>query len=79
MPDAELPSSQLRELQKTARRLMSEGVLWLVYELPATAYDRRQTACLIFETDNIVRRVRKYPEQWRKLSDNELLALSWTV
>ena len=56
---------------------MSDGALWHVYELDPSAYDRRQSHCLIFETDTVVRRVRNYPTNWRELSDNELLTLSW--
>ena len=78
MDDA-LPSSRLQELQRTARRLQSDGILWLVYELGPLAYDRRQAPCLIFESDTAVRRVRNYPANWRALSDDELLALSWTL
>lgn len=56
---------------------MSDGVLWLVYELFPPRFDRRQTASLIFESDNTIRRVRNYPSQWRELSDEELFDLSW--
>ena len=73
----ELPSSRLRELQRTARRIATESALWLVYEL-ASAYDRRQSPCLIFESDMTVRRVRDYPANWRELSDDDLLSLSWS-
>jgi hypothetical protein len=73
----ELPSSRLRELQRSARRIPSDGALWLVYELMASPYDRRQSPCLIFESDAVVRRVRDYPTNWRELSDDDLLALSW--
>jgi hypothetical protein len=79
MGDAHEPSSKLHELQRTARRIMSEGVLWLVYELPSSTYDRRTTASLVFETESLVRRVRDYPSNWRTLSDDALLALSWSV
>jgi hypothetical protein len=74
----EIPSSRLRELQRAARRIPSDGVLWLVYELAASAYDRRQSPCLIFESDSVVRRVRDYPPNWRELGDEDLIALSWT-
>ena len=74
----EIPSLELRELQRTARRVPSEGALWLVYEL-ASSYDRRHAPCLIFESDNIVRRVRNFPANWRELSDDDLLALSWAL
>lgn len=50
---------------------------WRVYELPAPAYDRRGANNLIFETDGVMRRVRTYPEDWRDLTAEALLALSW--
>ena len=74
----ELPSSLLRELQRTARRIPIEGTLWLVYELVPSEYDRRQSPSLIFESDMAVRRVRNYPANWRQLSDQDLLSLSWS-
>src|SRR5690242_1033251 len=79
MAGAHLPSGQLRELQRAARRLMSDGTLWLVYELPALPFDRRQSASLVFESDSTVRRVRTYPSNWRELADDQLLVLSWAV
>ena len=72
--------SGLQQLQRTARRVTADdGVLWLVYELPPSAFDRRTTPTLIFETDVLFRRVRNYPPDWRTLSDAELLELSWTT
>lgn len=79
MADADSGASQLRELQRTARRISSDGAFWLVYELPAKAYDRRQAPSLVFESDQVVRRVRDYPANWRDLSDDDLLALSWRI
>lgn len=48
-------------------------------EEPFTDYDRRRGASLIFSSDNVVRRVRGYPAEWRDLTDDALLALSWKV
>ena len=48
---------------------------WTVREL-ASSYDRRQTPSLVFSTDDVMRRVRDYPSNWRTLSDEELYALS---
>lgn len=59
--------------RKEARILRIEGQRWLVYELPST-YDRRSSS-LVFETENLVRRVRNYPENWRELLDADLLPL----
>jgi len=33
----------------------------------------------VFESDQVVRRVRDYPANWRDLSDDDLLALSWQI
>lgn len=52
-----------------------QGECWHVYEVGGATYDRR--ASLIFESAWTVRRVRVYPADWRALSDEELLALSW--
>lgn len=79
MADAELPSTELRELQRTARRLISDGELWLVFELLPSPFDRRHSASLIFESDSAIRRVRNYPSHWRNLNDEALFALSWDI
>jgi len=59
--------------RKEARILRIEGQRWLVYELPST--DDRRSSSLVFETENLVRRVRNYPENWRELLDADLLPL----
>jgi hypothetical protein len=72
------PLELLRQAQRAgARRLVIEGMAWLVYELPASDYDRRARPSLVFESDGSMRRVRTFPENWRDLSDTELAALSW--
>jgi hypothetical protein len=77
MVDPTQESRALAEAQRTARRIISEDMLWRVYELPPLPFDRRNSSSLVFESDNAVRRVRNYPLDWRHLSDEELLALSW--
>jgi len=72
-------ASMLRAAQRTARQLVVDGVPWLVYELPATPFDRRSSASLVFESDSTVRRVRNYPTDWRSLTEDVLFALSWTT
>ena len=62
-----------------ARRIVVDYVAWLVYELPPAPYDRRSTPSLIFEHEFVMRRVRNFPSEWRALSDDDLLALSWAV
>ena len=54
----------------------AEGVHWRVFEHSAKA-DRRTTPTLIFESTNVVRRVRTYPANWFELSDGELARLSF--
>jgi hypothetical protein len=70
-------SKVLRDAQRGAKQLSVDGVLWLVYELPATPFDRRTTPSLVFESETTVRRVRDYPPDWRVLSDSALYELSW--
>ena len=79
MAEHERSASVLREAQRTARRITVDGVPWLVYELPPTPFDRRNSPSLVFENEATVRRVRAYPADWRWLSDEELFALSWAT
>ena len=58
--------------RKDARILYVEGERWIVYEV-VSAYDRRG-ASLVFESENVVRRVRDYPANWRELPDADLLS-----
>lgn len=57
--------------RKEARILYVEGEQWIVYEV-VSAYDRRG-ASLVFESENVVRRVRDYPANWRELPNPDLL------
>jgi hypothetical protein len=79
MADESEAFSLLREAQRRARHLVVGGALWIVFEMPASPYDRRHAPSLIFESDDTVRRVRNFPATWRELSDEDLFALSWTV
>ena len=54
-----------------------EGARWQVYEQAFGDYDRRSGMSLIFTSEAAVRRVRDFPSDWRQLTDEELLALSW--
>ena len=63
----------------TALVIFFEHDEWRVYELPPASYDRRGSNTLIFESDGVVRRVRSFPANWRELSPDALLALSWTA
>ena len=51
------------------------GERWRVYELSGATYDRRSS--LVFEAEHVIRRLRNYPGDWRALSDEELMRLSW--
>ena len=79
MADSSHSFKALRDAQQSARQLIIEGALWLVYELPPVTLDRRSSPSLVFESETAVRRVRDFPADWRKLSDDDLFALSWTI
>jgi hypothetical protein len=68
----------LQTARRAARQVVFEGIPWLVYELAPAPFDRRNTTSLVFETENTVRRVRTFPAGWRDLSDDALVALSWS-
>ena len=60
----------------SAARFVARGDdVWAVYELPATPYDRRRSATLVFECERAMHRVRDYPSGWRTCSDEALMAL----
>lgn len=61
----------------TCRTIETDDGQWRVYELESGPYDRRSGRSLIFESDGVLRRVRDYPEEWRGLSDAELMEVSW--
>ena len=57
----------------------ADGTRWHVSERRFSDYDRRRGTSLIFASDFAVRRVRDFPAHWHELSDEELLALSWSA
>lgn len=59
----------------TTRRFYAEDTLWFVREVLAPNFDRRGGTHLLFESDNVMRRVRIFPVNWYDLSDEELYAL----
>ncbi|NUQ20503.1 MAG: hypothetical protein HOQ09_06030 [Gemmatimonadaceae bacterium] len=67
-----------RQIAGAARRVVApDGTHWLVYELSGVYYDRRRS--LVFESETTMRRVRCFPDDWALLSNDELLALSWSA
>lgn len=76
--ESQLPFLILRDAQRSAREIVIDDILWLVYELPPMPFDRRRGPSLVFESDSAIRRVRTFPENWRALGDAELFVLSWS-
>lgn len=68
-------AAQYRAALENARHLVDGIVVWRVYELPPSPYDRRRGPSLVFEQDGAMHRVRDFPSDWRSLDDHELLAL----
>jgi hypothetical protein len=62
-----------------ARHFMDpDGVAWTVTEVDgATVPGARGAACLVFEAGHVIRRVWNYPDDWRSLPPEALLAVSW--
>lgn len=56
--------------------LGDDGRQWVVYTIPAANYDRRGGLCLLFESVDVMRRLRTFPSTWQQLSDRELFELS---
>ena len=52
-----------------------DGVHWRAFEHHAPL-DRRSQSSLIFESAQVLRRVRGYPENWYELPDEQLVRLS---
>jgi hypothetical protein len=57
------------------RRLWIDGQIWTVREVSAPAFDRRGGTHLLFESLEVIRRVRVFPSEWRSLDDAALYAL----
>jgi hypothetical protein len=53
-----------------------DGVQWTVHEIVAPSFDSRREPHLLFECDQIMRRLRDYPHDWHALSDEDLFALT---
>lgn len=56
------------------RVIATAGRQWRVREVPAEGVPGAvSSCCLICESDDIVRRIWHYPENWRALDDAQLL------
>jgi hypothetical protein len=56
-----------------------DGREWMVREMPPPVYDRRRGPSLVFSADDVWRRVRNYPANWRERTDAELYEISLGV
>ena len=73
-PTSEVATEIATEKRHRSRVLSDEdGRLWRVREI--TFSDAAPS--LIFESESGFRRVRAYPADWQRLSDDELYELSW--
>ena len=52
------------------------GIRWLIHEVRDVRYDRRAARSLIFTSDEAMRRVRTYPDDWMTLDVVALLRVS---
>jgi hypothetical protein len=66
-----------RKVESTNQRTLQHGnQQWTVRESDARAVPgARHTSCLICESSDVVRRLWKFPTDWRSLSDDELWKL----
>ncbi len=66
-----------RRAQERVRVILDDQYReWVVREVASAGYDRRRGISLVFVNEDIMRRVRAFPEDWFDLSDEELYALS---
>lgn len=75
-PDQPTNTSAAQSVETRTRVLWLDGVRWIVRETDQPTLDRRAGRSLIFESDEIVRRLRKHPADWFALSDDALCRLS---
>jgi hypothetical protein len=61
-----------------SRTIEGAGTRWVVREASWISPDGQVRACLIFETDAVVRCVRVVPADWRTCPEAELFAASLT-
>ena len=63
-------------LEPRVRAIRGDGIHWRVAEREFPLPDRRTGRFLIFESEEVVRRVRNYPLDWYSWDDGDLYALS---
>ena len=68
--------SELVALRATARRISAGDNTCVVFEW-IRQFEGRSTPLLVFESESAVRMVRKYPANWRDMSDDAIYALGW--
>jgi hypothetical protein len=57
--------------------LDATGQWWCVSEQPCRASDPPGTTCLVFMSEQVVRRVLTFPQDWRALCAADLEVVSW--
>jgi hypothetical protein len=58
----------------------TRGRQWTVFERPCKGVPgRKADRCLVFECGEVVRRLWRYPDNWRTLDAEALEKLSWTT
>lgn len=67
------------ETARAVRFVDSTGRQWVVREAPPPrgAIGSQRAPSLLFETEGMIRRVRRYPPDWEGLGSAELERLSW--
>lgn len=75
IPEEDADLADVEVGQGNWRRLFVDGQSWTVREVPAPSFDRRGGTHLLFESLEVIRRVRAFPSNWLELDDAALYAL----
>lgn len=73
--DEILPQPATRKV----RHLVADGLRWEVREVQAPQFDRRGGTHLLFDGEQVMRRLRVFPADWASLSDDALYALTQQI
>jgi hypothetical protein len=79
IPDDSSSTRRSDQSELHTRRILADGEVWIVREVPAPVFDRRGGTHLIFEGAEVMRRVRNFPADWLTLADDDLYALSLDI